>query len=105
MPNPLGGKAHSDHHAQRPHASEVRPAWYGPQPGPSDRPDPKSAYEVPNTHNLFVPPGMAPAAVGDAPVDVTGPRHSALGLEGIESVGGKTKTPTVRNDHRQSSYH
>ena len=58
-------------------------------------PEPKSAYDVPNTHPEYVPPNMAPHAVSASVEDIQGPRHSALGLEGIESRSQSVKAPTV----------
>jgi hypothetical protein len=37
---------------------------------------------------MYVPPGMAPAAISAGVDGVQGPRHSALGLEGIEAQYG-----------------
>ena len=37
---------------------------------------------------MYVPPNLAPTAVSGGIEDVQGPRHSALGLEGIEAQSG-----------------
>lgn len=44
--------------------------------------------DPPFSHPLFVPPGIAPVAVSGDVEDVQGPRHSALGLEGVETQSG-----------------
>jgi hypothetical protein len=69
------------------------------------------AYDQAGTHPLFVPPGLAPQAVGASVTDgVAGPRHSALGLEGMEAEhqaaygrypeSQSMKAPTVRKSSK-----
>ncbi|WVQ71637.1 hypothetical protein IAR50_001177 [Cryptococcus sp. DSM 104548] len=47
-------------------------------------PEPESQYHPPRSHDIFVPPQLAPRAVSGGVEDVQGPRTSALGL----SLGG-----------------
>ncbi|ODO03348.1 hypothetical protein L198_02194 [Cryptococcus wingfieldii CBS 7118] len=47
-------------------------------------PPPDSQYHPPRSHDMFVPPQLAPRAVSGGVEDVQGPRTSALGL----SLGG-----------------
>ncbi|WWD15901.1 hypothetical protein CI109_100325 [Kwoniella shandongensis] len=74
-------------------------------------PEPENAYRPPRTHDLFVPPGMAPAAVSGSVMDVQGPRTSALGLSGIGGnadsdddgrSGGRMRAPT--SSHSRSNH-
>ncbi len=58
-------------------------------------PEPRNAYDVPNTHNLLVPPQQTPGAFRGGIEDLQGPRHSALGLEGLD-MRDTPKAPTVR---------
>ena len=81
MPSLLGEKAGSEPHGHK----QDRP------------PAPRSTYDAPvNTHPIYIPPGLAPRAVSGGIEDVAGPRHSALGLEGIENNEQSMKAPTVR---------
>jgi hypothetical protein len=87
MPAPLGGKPGSEpHHDPRQNRQHIA-QMYGRDLAAAltDRlPEPESAYDVPGSHPLFVPPGFAPQAVSGSVEDVQGPRISALGLEGME---------------------
>ncbi|WWC69472.1 uncharacterized protein I206_103413 [Kwoniella pini CBS 10737] len=70
-------------------------------------PEPESAYHPPRTHDLFVPPQLAPMAVSGGVEDVQGPRTSALGLSGVESDNGRMRAPTSsrsRSNHPPSAY-
>ncbi|KAK8869826.1 hypothetical protein IAR55_000394 [Kwoniella newhampshirensis] len=76
-------------------------------------PEPESAYQPPRIYDLFVPPGMAPAAVSGGVEDVQGPRTSALGLSGVNGgdyrseESGTMKAPTSsrsRSNHPPSAF-
>ena len=62
------------------------------------------SYEQAGTHPLFVPPGLAPQAIGASITDgVAGPRHSALGLEGMEAEHQAAGAPHHTRANRQRS--
>ena len=87
MPQPLApGRPGSEPGvAQRPKRDQLA-AMYGRDLAAAltDRlADPRNAYEVSNTHNMFVPPQQTPRAVSVGIEGVQRPRHSALGLEGL----------------------
>ncbi|WVR05279.1 hypothetical protein IAU60_002291 [Kwoniella sp. DSM 27419] len=79
-----------------------------------EMPPPRSTYHAPKTHEMFVPPQLAPMAVSGGVEGVAGPRHSALGLSGLDSDdsgddvrGGRMKAPTStrsKSDHPGSTY-
>ena len=84
-------------------------------------PDPPADHVPPGAHPMFIPPGLAPAAIGGDVEGVQGSRHSALGLEGLEarfggsggggggaemqrrgrseSMGTTARAPTVGGEH------
>ncbi|WWC90045.1 uncharacterized protein L201_004976 [Kwoniella dendrophila CBS 6074] len=124
MPQPLGGgpppvggpnKTFSE-----PHATRVEKGHKGhhslstlfhhrdPAAGRTEYlPEPESTYHPPKTHDIFVPPGLAPAAVSGGVEDVQGPRTSALGLSGLGPGQGpdmdqmRMKAPT--SSHSRSN--
>jgi hypothetical protein len=58
------------------------------------------SFEQPGTRPLFVPPGLAPQAIGASVEDgVVGPRHSALGLEGMEAEYQAAGMPSHAPSH------
>ncbi|ORY33794.1 hypothetical protein BCR39DRAFT_268546 [Naematelia encephala] len=62
--------------------------------------DRRYTYDVPRTQNLSVPPETAPQVTNDSFENGGGLRHSALGLEGIESLsrGRTSRAPTSSNN-------
>jgi len=82
MPGMLNGKSASEYHPPHPrpqaaHQSSRSAIGTGPR-----------GDDPPRSHPMIVPPSMAPMAVSGGIDDVQGPRHSALGLEGIEAQSG-----------------
>ncbi|WVW83109.1 hypothetical protein I302_105127 [Kwoniella bestiolae CBS 10118] len=124
MPQPLGGgpppsggpnKTFSEPHATRVdkghkthHSLSALFHHRDPAAARSEHlPEPESVYHPPKTHTLFVPPGLAPAAVSGGVEDVQGPRTSALGLSGVGSDDGRMRAPTSshsRSNHPTSAY-
>lgn len=59
---------------------------------------------MPGTHPYYIPPGLAPQAVSGGIEDgVAGPRHSALGLEGVESLSMGHKNALGESTHGKES--
>jgi hypothetical protein len=92
MPAPLGagaGKAGSEpHHHPDPTANLT-----------SRLPDPPINDKPVRSHDLYVPPGMAPMAVHGSVEDIEGPRTGALGLEGMEGQAQHAGNAAVGRAH------
>jgi hypothetical protein len=56
------------------------------------------------SHSLYVPPNLAPIAVSGGVEDVQGPRHSALGLEGIEAQARDDNALGSNHNGHEESY-
>ncbi|WRT67121.1 uncharacterized protein IL334_004087 [Kwoniella shivajii] len=123
MPQPLGGgppemmggpnKTFSEPHVQGHKSRHSLSALFHHRDATGMRsehlPEPDSAYHPPKTHDLYVPPGLAPRAVSGGIEDVQGPRTSALGLSGVGgSEEGKMRAPTSsrsRSNQPPSAYY
>ncbi|OCF45491.1 hypothetical protein I317_00738 [Kwoniella heveanensis CBS 569] len=113
-PTEHGGQGHKSHHSLSALFQRRDPAAARSE----HLPEPESTYHPPKTHDIFVPPGLAPMAVSGGPEDVSGPRHSALGLSGVGSEDGhgagpggmqmnRMRAPTSsrsRSNHPPSAY-
>ncbi|WVQ98702.1 hypothetical protein IAU59_005833 [Kwoniella sp. CBS 9459] len=88
-PGGPGGQGHKSHHSLSAlfHKRDLAAARS------EYLPEPESTYHPPKTHDIFVPPGLAPMAVSGGAEDVSGPRHSALGLSGVGSEDGHERGP------------
>ncbi|WWC61136.1 uncharacterized protein I303_103715 [Kwoniella dejecticola CBS 10117] len=119
MPQPLGGdpttseRSHGQGHKPR-HSFSSLFHHRDPAAARSEHlPEPESTYHPPKTHDIYVPPQLAPVAVSGGVEDVQGPRTSALGLSGVGSDSGRMQAPTItiqppsshsRSNHPTSAY-
>ncbi|WVO12851.1 hypothetical protein L204_100459 [Cryptococcus depauperatus] len=106
MPQPLSQpRARSDYQPRLPPQPNSISALYNDrQNDPAARVndsllEPESMYHPPKSHDMFVPPKLAPATISGAVEDIQGARTSALGLSGVGSERGeesnRMKAPTI----------